>query len=84
MELAHDPRFPSGILPAANRPNARELSAFFEACAAAELNDAVFEPRTVRRATGERSYFEIDFTLGLPASLRLGFMLGGKWLSLSG
>ena len=87
MELAHDPRFLSGILPAANVvSNARDLSAFFECLrCGGELGDVrVFEPRTVRRATGERSYFEIDFTLGLPLRYGLGFMLGGKWLSMFG
>jgi CubicO group peptidase (beta-lactamase class C family) len=87
LALAHDPRFLSGILPAANVvSNARDLSAFFECLrCGGELDDVrVFEPRTVRRATGERSYFEIDFTLGLPLRYGLGFMLGGKWLSLFG
>jgi CubicO group peptidase (beta-lactamase class C family) len=38
----------------------------------------------VRRATAERSYFEIDLTLGLPLRYGLGFMLGSRWLSLFG
>jgi len=87
LSLAHDPRFLSGILPSANVvSNARDLSAFFECLrCGGELDGVrVFEPRTVRRATGERSYFEIDFTLGLPLRYGLGFMLGGKWLSLFG
>jgi CubicO group peptidase (beta-lactamase class C family) len=87
MEFAHDPRFLSGILPAANVvSNARDLSAFFEClrCGGELGGVRVFEPRTVRRATGERSYFEIDFTLGLPLRYGLGFMLGGKWLSMFG
>jgi CubicO group peptidase (beta-lactamase class C family) len=87
LALAHDPRFLSGILPSANVvSNARDLSAFFECLrCGGELDDVrVFEPRTVRRATGERSYFEIDFTLGLPLRYGLGFMLGGKWLSMFG
>lgn len=87
MKLAHDPRFLAGILPAANVvSNARDLSAFFECLrCGGELDGVrVFEPRTVRRATGERSYFEVDFTLGIPLRYGLGFMLGGKWLSLFG
>lgn len=87
MEFAHDPRFLSGILPAANVvSNARDLATFFECLrAGGELDGTrVFESRTVRRATAERSYFEIDLTLGLPLRYGLGFMLGGKWLSLFG
>ena len=37
----------------------------------------VFEPRTVRHATGEQSFWEIDLTLALPIRYGLGFMLGG-------
>jgi CubicO group peptidase (beta-lactamase class C family) len=87
VELAHDPRFLAGILPAANVvSNARDLSTFFECLRChGELDGVrVFEPRTVRRATAERSYFEIDLTLGLPLRYGLGFMLGGQWLSLFG
>jgi CubicO group peptidase (beta-lactamase class C family) len=87
LELAHDPRFLSGILPAANVvSNARDLAAFFE-CLRAEgtLGGVrVFEPRTVRRATSEQSFWEADFTLGAPVRYGLGFMLGGEWLSLFG
>jgi CubicO group peptidase (beta-lactamase class C family) len=87
IELAHDPRFLSGILPAANVvSNARELSAFYEClrCGGEANGVRVFESRTVRRATAERSYFEIDLTLGVPLRYGLGFMLGGKWFSLFG
>src|SRR5262249_23711919 len=41
----------------------------------------VFEPRTVRRALVEQSYFEIDLTLGLPFRYGMGFMLGDRWFS---
>jgi len=87
VELAHDPRFLAGILPAANVvSNARDLATFFECLRChGELDGVrVFEPRTVRRATAERSYFEVDLTLGLPLRYGLGFMLGGQWLSLFG
>jgi CubicO group peptidase (beta-lactamase class C family) len=87
LELAHDPRFLAGILPAANGvANARDLAAFFE-CLRNEGELAgvrVFEPRTVRRATSEQSFWEVDFTLGVPVRYGLGFMLGGEWLSLFG
>ena len=87
LEIAHDPRFLSGILPAANVvSNARDLATFFECLrAGGELDGTrVFESRTVRRATAERSYFEIDLTLGLPLRYGLGFMLGADWISLFG
>ena len=87
LDLAHDPRFLAGILPAANVvSNARDLAAFFECLRnEGELGGVrVFEPRTVRRATTEQSFWEVDFTLGIPIRYGLGFMLGGEWLSLFG
>jgi CubicO group peptidase (beta-lactamase class C family) len=80
VALSNDPRFLTGIVPAANVvTTADELSAFYQCM----LNEGelggvrVFEPRTVRRATAEQSYYELDLTLGLPVRYGLGFMLGG-------
>jgi CubicO group peptidase (beta-lactamase class C family) len=87
LELAHDPRFLAGILPAANVvANARDLCTFFECLRReGELDGArVFEARTVRRATAEQSFWELDLTLGVPLRYGLGFMLGGDLLSLFG
>lgn len=87
LEIAHDPRFLAGILPAANIvANARELSAFFECLRnGGELDGRrIFEARTVRRATTETSFWELDLTLGMPLRYGLGFMLGGDLLSLFG
>ena len=87
MEIAHDPRFLAGILPAANIvANARDLCAFFECLRnAGELDGKrIFEARTVRRATIEQSFWELDLTLGIPLRYGLGFMLGGDLLSLFG
>ena len=87
LEIAHDPRFLAGILPAANIvANARDLCAFFECLRnAGELDGTrIFEPRTVRRATTEQSFWELDLTLGIPLRYGLGFMLGGDLLSLFG
>jgi CubicO group peptidase (beta-lactamase class C family) len=87
LELAHDPRFLSGILPAANVvTNARDLCTFFECLRneGALGGVRVFEPRTVHRATSEQSFWEIDFTLGIPLRYGLGFMLGGDLFSLFG
>ena len=44
----------------------------------------VFEPRTIRHATGEAAWWEVDLTLGLPIRYGLGFMLGSRGLSLFG
>jgi CubicO group peptidase (beta-lactamase class C family) len=87
LEIAHDPRFLAGILPAANIvANARELGAFFECLRnAGEFSGKrIFEARTVRRATAEQSFWELDLTLGIPLRYGLGFMLGGDLLSLFG
>jgi CubicO group peptidase (beta-lactamase class C family) len=87
VELSNDPRFLRGIVPSANVvATADDLSAFYQ-CLLDEgewRGVRVFEPRTVRHATSEHSYWEIDFTLGVPLRYGLGFMLGGKNLSLFG
>ena len=86
-ELANDPRFLTAIVPAANViVNANELSRFYQLLldGGSQNGVRIFDPRTIRRATSESSYFEIDFTLGLPIRYGMGFMLGGDWLSLFG
>jgi CubicO group peptidase (beta-lactamase class C family) len=80
VELSNDPRFLTGIVPSANIvTTANELCAFFECLLReGELEGVrVFEPRTVRHATAEQNYWELDFTLGMPIRYGLGFMLGG-------
>ena len=86
-EVSNDPRFLRGIIPAGNLvTTANELSLVYQVL----LNEGalggvrVFEPRTIRRAVGEQSYMEFDRTLGMPIRYGLGFMLGGRWLSLYG
>jgi CubicO group peptidase (beta-lactamase class C family) len=87
VDLSNDPRFLTGIIPAANVVStAQDLSAFYQ-CLLDEGRYAgarVFDARTVRRATAEHNYWEIDFTLGVPLRYGLGFMLGGEWFSLLG
>jgi len=87
IEIAHDPRFLAASLPAANVvTTARELALFYECLRnLGQLGPArVFEARTVRRATAEQSYWELDLTLGVPLRYGLGFMLGGRVWSLFG
>jgi CubicO group peptidase (beta-lactamase class C family) len=85
--LSNDPRFLTGVIPAANTvTTANELSRFFELLRMAGELDGVriFEPATIRRATVERAYREVDLTLGAPLRHASGFMLGARALSLFG
>lgn len=87
VRLSNDPRFFRGVIPSANIvATANELSRFYQLLLnGGELDGVrVFDRRTVRRATTEHSYLEIDLTLGLPLRYGIGFILGGKWLSLYG
>lgn len=86
-DLSNDPRFMTAIVPAGNIiSTANELSRFYQLLLnGGELDGVrIFEPRTVRRATSEQSYFEFDLTLGMPVRYGMGFMLGGRWLSFYG
>jgi CubicO group peptidase (beta-lactamase class C family) len=87
VKLANDPRFLTGIIPSANVvTTAAELSAFYQCLLGEGRLDGirVFAPRTVRHATGEVSYLELDLTLGFPIRYGLGFMLGGRVPNLFG
>jgi len=87
VTMSNDPRFLTGLVPAANVvATADDYGRFFQLLldGGVESGVRIFDPRTVRRATGEQSYLEIDFTLGLPFRYGMGFMLGGQWLSLYG
>lgn len=81
VELSNDRRFLSAIIPSANFvTTAREVTAFFQCM----LDDGrhgdveVFSPRTIRHATAEQSWWEMDFTLMVPLRYGLGFMLGNE------
>ena len=84
---SNDPRFLTGVVPSGNVvTTANELSRFFELLrAGGELDGVrVLQPRTIRRATSERAFREIDFTLVVPLRHASGFMLGARALSLFG
>jgi CubicO group peptidase (beta-lactamase class C family) len=84
---SNDPRFLTGVVPSGNViTTANELSRFFELLrAGGELDGVrVLEPRTIRRATSERAFREIDFTLVAPLRHASGFMLGARAISLFG
>ncbi len=87
VRLTNDPRFMTGIVPAANLvTNARELSKFFEVMRrGGELDGVrVMETETIRTALEERSHLELDFSLGFPTRFSYGLMLGARLLSLYG
>ena len=87
IELANDPRYLTGIVPSANIvTTASELCAFYQCLLdGGEQNGVrVLEPNTIRHATGESAWWEVDFTLGLPIRYGLGFMLGNKGVGLFG
>ena len=87
VSISNDPRFLTGIVPAANVvTTARELSTFYQCLLdQGELGGVrVFEPRTVRHATAEQAYREIDLTLGIPLRYGLGLMLGDSIVGIFG
>ena len=84
---SNDPRFLTGVVPSANVvTTANELGRFYELMrAGGELDGVrVLEPRTIRRATVERAYRQIDLTLVAPMRHSAGFILGAQLLSLYG
>jgi CubicO group peptidase (beta-lactamase class C family) len=86
VRTANGAAFRTAIVPAGNVvTTAEELSRFYMCLASGGELDGVrvFEPKTIRRATSEQSYYEIDLTLGAPSRWGLGIMLGGP-LSLFG
>jgi CubicO group peptidase (beta-lactamase class C family) len=84
---SNDPRFLTGVVPSGNVvTTANEFSRFFELLrAGGELDGVrVLQARTIRRATFERAFREIDFSLVAPLRHASGFMLGARALSLFG
>jgi CubicO group peptidase (beta-lactamase class C family) len=87
VSMSNDARFRTGIIPAANIISTAEETAAFYQCLLEEgtLGGVrVLDPRTVRHATSEQSYWELDLTLIVPLRHGLGFMLGADVLSLFG
>ncbi len=83
-EMANDPRFLTAVVPSANIvTTANELSRFYQLLLDGGATDGVriFDPRTIRRAISEQSYWEFDLTLALPFRYGMGFMLGADCLS---
>lgn len=87
VDISNDPRFITGIVPAANVvTTAHELSLFFEVMRrGGELDGVrVLQPETVRTALTEQSHLELDLSLGFPTRFGYGLMLGAQLLSLYG
>ena len=87
VELSNNPRFLTSIIPAANIcTTADEVSCFYQCMLRSGEHDGelVFAPRTVRHATAEQSYWELDLTLGFPVRYSLGFMLGNRHFGILG
>lgn len=87
VELSNDPRFLTAVVPAGNVVStAAEMSRFFELLrSGGELDGRrVLEPRTLRRAITRQTNLEVDFSFGVPVAYSMGFMLGGKRLSMFG
>ena len=87
IELSNDPRFLTGVVPAASvMTNANELGRFFEIFRrGGELDGVrVVTPDTIRTALTEQSRLEIDLSLVFPTRFAYGLMLGAKLISLYG
>lgn len=87
VRVSNDPRFLTSVVPAGNIvATANEASRFMQLLLDSGTLDGVrvFETRTIERAIAEQTYFEIDLTLGVPIRYSMGFMLGGKIVSLYG
>lgn len=81
------PVFLKAVVPAGNVVgSAWDTARFFEMLVrGGELDGTrVLDPRTIRRATVESSYMEVDYTLVVPVRNGLGYMLGADYLSLFG
>jgi CubicO group peptidase (beta-lactamase class C family) len=87
IELSNDPRFLTGVVPAASViTNANELSRFFEIFRrGGELDGVrVMSHDTLRAALTEQSRLEIDLSLFFPTRFSYGLMLGADVISLYG
>ncbi len=87
VDVTNDPRFLTGIVPAANTvTTAFELSRFFEImrCGGELDGIRVIGTDTIRRALVQRSHLEIDLSLAYPTRFSYGLMLGARVVCLYG
>ncbi len=79
VDLGNDPRFRTGVAPAANIiATPEEISRFFETllCGGTYQDSRVFEQRTIARAVEPQVTGQVDRVLMMPIPLSMGFMLG--------
>jgi len=79
VDLGNDPRFRTGVAPAANViATPEEISRFFETllCGGTYQGTRVFGQRTVARAVEPQVTGQVDRVLMMPIPLSMGFMLG--------
>jgi len=79
VDLGNDPRFRTGVAPAANIiATPEEISRFFETllCGGTYQDRRVFKQRTVARAIEPQVTGQVDRVLMMPIPLSMGFMLG--------
>ena len=79
VDLGNDPRFRTGVAPAANViATPEEISRFFETllCGGTYQDTRVFSQRTVARAVEPQVTGQVDRVLMMPIPLSMGFMLG--------
>lgn len=87
VELGNDPRFRTGVAPAANLiATPEEISRFFETllCGGTYEDTRVFDQRTVARAIEPQVTGQVDRVLMMPIPLSMGFMLGGRTFGFYG
>ena len=87
VESSNDPRFLTGIVPAANVVStAREVATFYQCLLDGGTHEGkqVFRERTIRQATEPQTGWELDYTLLIPVPYSLGFMLGSRSVGLFG
>lgn len=87
VESSNDPRFLTGIVPAANIVStAQEVATFYQCLLDGGRygDEQVFQERTVRQATEPQTGWELDYTLMIPVPYSLGFMLGSRSVGLFG
>jgi CubicO group peptidase (beta-lactamase class C family) len=87
VDLGNDPRFRTGVAPAANLiATPEEISRFFETLLGGGTYEGtrVFDQRTVARAIEPQVTGQVDRVLMMPIPLSMGFMLGGRTFGFYG
>jgi len=87
IRLSNHPTFLTHIVPSGNIvATADEACRFYQLLLNGGALDGVriFDRRTVKRATAEQTYLEMDFSIGLPVRYGMGFVLGTENFSLYG